>query len=381
MAHTIKKERDAFHDAKRQAAEMKIFKELRKIRNFARETYLISRKNRAELSNQRKVLDGLEKTIKEIAEPATVDANIASMELEPIPEQEELDGEATVLENYLDDDDEDRNLSDISLVIDEEPQDNDVIEELYAGVPDPDSSVLMDKIVPLRPNQELIRQRRLGIEDEVMKAGFHGLPNEGWNFKNYVDLQDRIQAGFSPVTISAPSKPDVFRKRYGKDWLPTMKLHADFGGTRGKGPRIQKPLGWKDRIAKEKAELEEVQEIKIEAVEEQPPKKATKLSKNGGKGKKNKVPTKAQVKFYVEDNPADNAKIDEIFDDSSDMEDFQVERSPVKLRSQEKLRAAKRKAEEPIEGTSMKAKKAKHVNSLKGKTISQHIAKWKIIPQ
>ena len=383
MAHTIKSERDSYHDAKRTSAEIRLFKEIRKIKNLARETYLISRKNRVELANQRKILDGLALTIKEIGEPATVDANIAKMNLEPIPEQEELEAEATVLENYLDDMDEDKNLSDVSLIIDEDLNEDEVAEELYPEIKDPDSSIHVDKIVALKPHQEIARKRRLDIEKEVEFAGFHGLPDQGWSFKNYVDLQDRIQAQYAPVRISAPSKPGVFRKRYGTDWLPSMTNHADFGGSRGENPRIQKPLGWKDRVAQEKAALEEVQEVKVEDDVEKQHAKIDKMTKNGGKGKKSKLTlgTKksklakaTRPKFVMEDNPADNARIDDIFDDTSS-DDFQNERSPVKLRSQEKLKTTKRKADEPMAGTSKKPKK-----SARDLIVEQHAVKWKKHP-
>ena len=55
-----------------------------------------------------------------------------------------------------------------------------------------------------------------------------------------------------------------------------------------------------------------------------------------------------------------------------------MERSPIKLRGQEKLRAAKRKAEEePVASTSKSCKKQK----LEEPSVSRQIAKYKIIPQ
>ena len=384
MAHTLKSQRDEYQSAKRQSAEMKIFRELRKISRVSRETYLLARQNHVEISNIKKCFNAFQEIMETVVGKEEVESAIVKQRLEPIPERPDLEDEATRLDNYLEDPNEEDDFNN-TLVIDEGLEDSVIVDELYEGIWNPDSSVLVDDVIPLTKEQALDKERRLDVEEKLKSHKFQDCGEGGWSFERYVDLQTEIQSKWSPVTISKPINPKVFRKRYGKDWDESMNLHADFGGTRGEGPRIQKPQGWRARRDQERAD----NATKLEEI------KATvkKTNKGKGKGKSStakpsdkykkhapvKVKTKAELKFIQENNPADNEKVDEVFDDSSDSsgDDFQMERSPVKLRGQEKLKAMKRKAEEPVAGFSGNAKKQK----TSGSSISRQIAKFKVIPQ
>ena len=401
MAHTVKSQRDEYYDAKRQSAEMKIFRELRKISKIGRETYFIAKQNKAEISNIKKCLDGFQTLMESIVGKEEVETAILKQELEPIPETPELEEQARRLDDYLEDYNEENDSLNGTLVIDENLEDSVIVEELYEGIWNPDSSVIVDEVVPLTKDQIIDKERRLDVEEKLKAHNFQNCDNDGWSFERYVELQDEVQKAWSPVTISKPINPTVFRKRYGKDWNESMNLHCDFGGSRGEGPRVQKPKGWevrrdKERAAKAAAKAKEVKDKAKAKLRAKSKTSETKPKKDKGNGKKSSVPpstssekyqkyaptktvkTKAELKFIQEDNPADKAKIDEIFDSDTSSDDFQMERSPIKLRGQEKLRAAKRKAEdEPLASTSKSSKKQK----LEEPSVSRQIAKYKIIPQ
>ena len=407
MAHTVKSQRDEYYDAKRQSAEMRIFRELRKISKIGRETYFIARQNKAEISNIKKCLDGFQTLMETIVGKEEVEAAIVKQELEPIPETPELEEQARRLDDYLEDYNEEHDSLNGTLVIDENLEDSVIVDELYEGVWNPDSSVVVDEVVPLTKKQIIDKERRLDVEEKLKAHNFQNCDNEGWSFERYVELQDEVQKAWSPVTISKPINPAVFRKRYGRDWDESMTLHCDFGGSRGEGPRVQKPKGWeerrdKERAAKAAAKAKEAKDNAKAKLRVKPKTSESKPKKDKGIGKKSSKPsdpsasassssekyqkhaptktvkTKAELKFIQEDNPADKAKIDEVFDSDSSSDDFQMERSPIKLRGQEKLRAAKRKAEgELVASTSKPCKKPKLVEP----SVSRQIAKYKIIPQ
>lgn len=317
MCHTVKSQRDSYHDMKRSKAEKLIFQELRFIRNLGKESYRVARKNQVEVANMRKIIDA----IQDVVGAEKVNEIIMQSGLEPVPEEPELIEEAQIEENT--EKDELIDLSNESLIIDTDSAE----EELIGDITNPDSSIEISKVVPLTEQQAIAKERRLQLEKEIETAGVSLLPDGPYSYKAYIDLQDEIQRGFSPVVIAAPSDPAKFKRRYGFDWTPDMTRHVDFGGSRAEGPRIQKPEGWKAKVkaeeaalAKEKASLDKKPTRSGAKKKPQPkPKSETQSGsearppKDKGKGKK------STLRFIQEDNPADNEPVvDDVFDDSED---------------------------------------------------------------
>lgn len=306
MTNTVKSQRDAYHDKKRSNAEKLIFQELRFIRNLGKESYRVARRNSIEISNLRKCFDA----IQEVIGPEEVNKMIAKADLQTIPEEDELIYEAEIEE--MTEKDCLIDLSDASLIIDEDSAE----EQLFGEITNPDSSVEVDKVMPLTEQQEILRSRRLQLEKEISTASINLLPDGPWSYKAYQDLQEEVHNAFSPVEIAAPSNPAKFKKRYGHSWQPHMTLHTDFGGSRAEGPRLQKDKGWKEKVKEEKE--------KLEAEAKQVPKPKLRSNSKNSKSKNNNledkppkdkgVGKKSVRKFIQEPNPADDEDEDNVFD-------------------------------------------------------------------
>ena len=240
MTHTLKKNRDEFSEAKRTNAETAIMKELKAIRNVTRETFRLAKRNQYEILELNKRFVALAAHLDKDA----ISAIMSSITLSPIPEgvllEEELEAIEARDEAQNQHEDAILDLSEPELVIDEDQIEKDLYGELS-----------VEKVIPLTEEQENSKKRRLRIEKEVQDHDFHGMSGGGYSYEEYVSLQDRIQANFSEQTICAPSNPALFQKRYGKPWRSNMTSLADFAGSRA-NTKIQKPKGWKEKVAEER---------------------------------------------------------------------------------------------------------------------------------
>ena len=240
MTHTLKKNRDEFSEAKRIKAEIAIMKELKAIRNVTRETFRLAKRNQYEILELNKRFVALAAHLDKDA----ISTIMKSISLSPIPEgvllEEELEAIEARDEAQNQHEDTILDLSEPEFVVDEDQIERDLYGEL-----------LVEKVIPLTEEQENSKKRRLQIEKEVQDHDFHGMSGGGYSYEEYVSLQDRIQANFSEQTICAPINPNLFHKRYGKQWRPDMTRLANFAGSRA-NTKIQKPKGWKEKVAEER---------------------------------------------------------------------------------------------------------------------------------
>ena len=239
MTHTLKKQKDEFLDAKRSNAESSLMKELKAIRNLARENFRLAKRNQYEIFELNKRFLAMAHHIDKDA----ISSILSKVSLSPIPEGVLLEEELDEIENRDEvqnqQADEDLDLSEPELVIDEDAIDEDLYGDLA-----------IEKVIPLTDEQKCSKERRLQIEKEIRDHDFHGMTGGGYSYEEYVNLQDRVQANYSEQRICAPTNPSVFQKRYGKPWRANMTSLTDFAGTRA-STRIQKPKGWKAKIAEE----------------------------------------------------------------------------------------------------------------------------------
>ena len=91
MTHTLKKQRDEFFDAKRSSAESSLMKELKAIRNLARENFRLAKRNQYEIFELNKRFLAMAYHIDKDA----ISSIMSKVSLSPIPEgvllEEELD--------------------------------------------------------------------------------------------------------------------------------------------------------------------------------------------------------------------------------------------------------------------------------------------------
>lgn len=249
--HTVKKDRDAYFDEKRSAAEIVILSELKKItaaKNILLRKQLIMDKR---LANIEKAMDAMIQYLEmdtfpfhEVGIEYTPTANEADEQVKTMINQEvaELD----------------KRIDNREMLVENETQ---LRQELYGSVsvPDPDASLVIDEEVELSDSQKAAKERREMISKDATKTRHsYDLHDGAWNYRQYLDLIKQVNSRPGAETeVCEPADPAKFRRRYGKDWEPHMTKVSDFDVPRSK-TRGSKPKEWEAR-----ANLEEAQTARL----------------------------------------------------------------------------------------------------------------------
>lgn len=260
--HKIKKDRDAYFDAKRSAAETVLLNELKKL-NAAKNIQL-----RKTLIIEKR-LSNLEKAFDAFVEINEIDKfNYVELGVEKTPTFEEAN---KIVEELVEEEVQtlDKRLEDGEFVIETEEQ---LIQELYGkvGVPNPDESVVIEEEIELTDYQKAAKRRREDIAREANQVRHSfDLQDEAWNYKNYLGFIEQFNSR-SETEVCEPTSQDKFFDRYGKLWTPNMTKVQDFDVPRSK-TRNSKPRNWEPRVDAEAAQYERLSKrIKLATIKEEP---------------------------------------------------------------------------------------------------------------
>ena len=346
--HNVKKDRDAYHDAKRTSAEKAILHEIKRSNAYQNIQLRKMLKMEKRLSNIEKLFNSLHKSIG----MDTFTKQIAEAGLEPIPENPELErlAEIELEEEIINIDNREVN------VIDNEPE---LVEQLYGAVdvPNPDESIIITEEKDLTPAQLASKKRYDQIAEEVSKTKHQfEIHDDGWSFDKYLDLVENVC--YDKLTeVGEPTSQESFRKRYKKDWTPDMNLVAKFDIPRSKSRNTYKPRGWEERVKKENELLEKLGEkVKKEPEDD--------VNSNHDE----EASTSKQVKtkrVFTDEN--DDSGSDSIFDSDDDFQEPKQKQRKRKSDSKEDLPPPKKS----------KLKDNPSKPKAKSKSISQQIVKWK----
>ena len=249
--HTVKKDRDAYFDSKRSAAEIVILNELKKItaaKNIQLRKQLIMDKR---LANIEKAFDamiqytGMENfPFQEVGIEYTPTINEAEEQVKEMIKQEVIEI--------------DKRIENREMLVEKETE---LRQELYdaTAVPDPDASLVIDEEVELTVSQRAAKERREMIAKDANKTRHsYDLHDGAWNYKQYLGLIKQVNTRpGSETEVCEPVDPAKFRRRYGKDWEPHMTKVSSFDVPRSK-TRGSKPKEWEAR-----ADLEEAQTARL----------------------------------------------------------------------------------------------------------------------
>ena len=249
LHHRIKVDKDAYHDDKRTAFEVKLLKEMKEIKARTNITLVKTLNTEHRIHNIEKMINaiykatGMESLLKNLAEDPpqanfTKEEAEEKVEVEVLNEHIRLDG-----------------MDDASSVSGIQDQD-ELIEEVLGKKDDSGSSLNIVEEKDLNEEQRLYRERSMMVANLKKAHGFEAeVASEAFSYTGYRNLMHTIQTnhfvGTTPV--GPPESMDLFKHKYGFEWTPSMIKVACFDPARAK-QRVTMPEPLKLQVAKEKAE-------------------------------------------------------------------------------------------------------------------------------